>query len=244
MERLLLTLTEVPAGRAPLYQRIAHQMRSRIETGTWHPGDQLKAEAELAADLRVARGTLRAALGMLIESGHIEQHHGVGTFIADRGVSRAPAELLALETTSDASGRPAHVELLSCVQVEHGDQGYELDLSYRSRRVLHDSTGPVSVLDDLVLASVAPDLPHQDLVSEPFYAVLRDVYGVTVARCESTLAAAGAPAGIGTLLGVEAGTPLLHVSQLAFDGEGAIVDITEAWIRSDRHAPTVSVGAR
>lgn len=244
MSRALLTLTEVPSGRAPLYQRIAQQMRNRIDAGTWGAGEQLKSEADLAADLRVARGTLRAALGVLIESGHIEQHHGLGTFVAHLAPSGVAAELTSLEVAIDSAGEPATTEVLSCIAVEHGDDGYELDRGFRARRLLRGSDGPISLIEDLVPATLAPELDAKDLTGRPFYAVLADDYDVHVARCEPTVGAVTATAELAGLLDLEAGQPLLHVLQLAFDDGDAILDITEAWVRSDRCQPTWAVVAR
>lgn len=244
MTRPLLTLTDVPSGRAPLYQRIAQQMRRRIEVGTWTAGEQLKSEADLATDLRVARGTLRAALALLIESGHIEQHHGLGTFVAARGPAAPLPEHTALEPAEDAQGLPTSAELLSCTEVERGDDGYELEASFRVRRLLSSAAGPISVIEDLVPQSMTPDLPEQDLTATAFPTVLAQAYDVHVDRCEVTLGAAGADAETARVLGVEVGTALLHVTQLSFEADGTIVDITEAWVRPDRHQPTLTVGAR
>lgn len=242
MSKVLLTLTEVPAGQAPLYQRIALQMRSRIDSGTWGPGDRLKGEGDLAADLRVARGTLRAALGQLIEAGYIVQLHGLGTFVAERREPDPTEAVSVFDAATSVTGQPVAARVIERLVVEAGDEGWELGRGTRVRRVLSDPDGPISLLDDLVPDSL--ELGADGLDDLPFFAVLRRDAGVTVERCEITVDAVAADEETAVLLGVRPGAPLLHFAQLAFTATGALVDLARGWVRPDRQQPTMTVGLR
>jgi DNA-binding FadR family transcriptional regulator len=69
-------------ARATLPQEIAQELISRIQDGSLRPGDPLPPERELAAQLGVARTSLREALKALALVGIVEVRHGDGTFIA------------------------------------------------------------------------------------------------------------------------------------------------------------------
>lgn len=69
----------------PPYLRAAQVLRERIRSGEYAPGRRLPSEAELAADLGVAKGTLRKALALLREEGAIETYHGFGSRVTPPG---------------------------------------------------------------------------------------------------------------------------------------------------------------
>jgi DNA-binding transcriptional MocR family regulator len=64
----------------PLYQRVRDQIAQGIGK-TWRPGDAIPSEAELARTHRVALGTLRKALDILVAEGLLERFQGKGTFV-------------------------------------------------------------------------------------------------------------------------------------------------------------------
>jgi GntR family transcriptional regulator len=85
-----------PAAAAPAappglsrYGALSAELRRHIVDGRWPPGAALPAETTLAAEHRVALGTLRRALDVLAEEGLIERLHGRGTFVRS-GLSGAP----------------------------------------------------------------------------------------------------------------------------------------------------------
>ena len=59
-------------------RRIAEEIRERIRDGSMPPGTLLPSEMQLVDEHGVARGTVRAALGLLVDEGVIEVVPGVG----------------------------------------------------------------------------------------------------------------------------------------------------------------------
>ena len=64
-------------------QEIYSLLRARISSGRLAPGSRLPAEPELAAELKVARRTLRSALALLQKEGLICRTPHKGTFVRD-----------------------------------------------------------------------------------------------------------------------------------------------------------------
>lgn len=67
---------------APLKQQVVQTLRSLIDDGVLHPGDQLPSERQLSEQLEVSRGTVREAVQFLDALGLVEIRHGLGTFVS------------------------------------------------------------------------------------------------------------------------------------------------------------------
>ena len=65
-----------------LVQRICSAMRKMIRENFYEVGSKLPNEIELAKTFKVSRGTMRAALQILEQSGIIVKRRGIGTFVA------------------------------------------------------------------------------------------------------------------------------------------------------------------
>jgi GntR family transcriptional regulator len=68
----------------PLHQRIADDLRRKIESGELAPGTRLPSEPELAAQFDVGRNTVRSAVRSLTNRGLVQARRGQGTFVADK----------------------------------------------------------------------------------------------------------------------------------------------------------------
>lgn len=64
-----------------VFEDIVSFITSQIETGRLRPGDRLKPERELSAELGVSRGSLREALKALEMLEVVELRHGHGVFV-------------------------------------------------------------------------------------------------------------------------------------------------------------------
>ena len=76
----------------PVYVRIQDRIRATIASGALAPGDKLPTEAELSAEFRTTRSTVRHALDRLVYEGLIVRQVGRGSFVADRSVLRSPID--------------------------------------------------------------------------------------------------------------------------------------------------------
>jgi GntR family transcriptional regulator len=68
-------------SRVPRYQQLADILRVRIEAGEWAPGDLLPSENRLVQETGLAKNTVRQALGVLRESGHVVTIPTRGSFV-------------------------------------------------------------------------------------------------------------------------------------------------------------------
>lgn len=78
-DQTIVSLTAEPRDR--VFDRITQFLRAEIVSGRLRPGDRLKPERELAAELQVGRGSLREALRALEMLDVVEMRHGSGVYI-------------------------------------------------------------------------------------------------------------------------------------------------------------------
>lgn len=76
-------------ARKPLPTRLADDLRSRLVSHEWAPGERLPTEAELVESYGVSRTTVRQALKTLESRGLIVTRQGRGSFVTDESVIHA-----------------------------------------------------------------------------------------------------------------------------------------------------------
>jgi GntR family transcriptional repressor for pyruvate dehydrogenase complex len=85
-----------PIRTEDLTENVVRQIKASILHGAIKPGERLPPERELAALLKISRGSLRQALKALQIMGVLEVIHGSGTYLSDaaEAILRDPEDLL------------------------------------------------------------------------------------------------------------------------------------------------------
>ena len=65
------------------YEVIAQSLKSRIQNGTYCPGQKLPSEAELCREFGASRLSVRSAIGTLAAQGVVETFQGKGSFVLE-----------------------------------------------------------------------------------------------------------------------------------------------------------------
>jgi GntR family transcriptional regulator len=68
----------------PLYQRIAEELRLKIETGELRPGELVPPESQLTLEYEASRNTIREAIRWLKDLGLVDTQPGRGTTVIER----------------------------------------------------------------------------------------------------------------------------------------------------------------
>lgn len=80
--RIVAATTGDAASNGQKYQLLADQIVSAIEEGVWRCGDRLPSENAFAEVIPLSLGTIQRALGLLVEQGVVQRHHGQGSYVA------------------------------------------------------------------------------------------------------------------------------------------------------------------
>src|SRR5262245_144207 len=66
-----------------VFQAVFAELRQRIRSGEWLPGERLPSITSLAKEMDVSTGSVREALRSLQSMGLVRIEHGRGVFVAD-----------------------------------------------------------------------------------------------------------------------------------------------------------------
>ena len=81
--------TARPLAAERLSDRLAAELRQRIDSGALQPGERLPTELALAAQFAVSRTVVREAVSRLRSSGLLVARQGSGVFVAPPGAARS-----------------------------------------------------------------------------------------------------------------------------------------------------------
>jgi GntR family transcriptional regulator len=211
----------------PLYAQVKELMIRRMVAGDWRPGDILPSEGRLAAEFRVSQGTVRKALDEMAAQKLVVRQQGRGTFIAKHSQQHSLFHFFHIVDEHGVKALPtSHVPWMRTERATR-EQARALRLTSRARvhnilRIRTLKGAPVILERIAVPAALFPDLdlPRGREMSEEFYVLYQQRFGITVVRAEERLRAVRADAEDARHLGVRRGSPLLEVDRVALDLEG------------------------
>lgn len=226
----------------PLWIQAVNLIQAEIDRGALPKGSRLPPERELCQSLGISRVTLRRALAQLVEDGVLGASHGRGWYvIAPGGRNKEwPNSLESFSETAERMGLAAESEVLRAeVLPATLDEAEELGIApaaalFHLERVRLLGGIPIACDITRIAASLAPGLAAHDFTSESLYAALAEA-GVEPARADSTIEAREADVATAAHLGVEVGTPLLVMHQLAVDATGRPLFVSTIRYAGDRY---------
>lgn len=233
----------------PLHVQIADRLRELVLTGAWPPHHRLPPEHELAEQLGVARGTLKRGLRTLVGEGMLVQVQGRGTFVTSGALSGTVAhDRLSLAEALRVQGLASSTVVHSHEAVPVPGRVAELlrvdpgSSAIRLARVRHADDVPVAYFVNYLRTDLCPDFTDSELQRESLYALIEAACGLRVASGSRSLEARAAEAEVAELLETKVGTPLQYFEQVTYLEDGRPVEVTDAWIRSDRVKLRLVVG--
>lgn len=208
--------------RRPVYRRLRDQLAAEIAHNTWLPGQPIPPESELAEKYKVAVGTARKALEILVQDQLVQRVQGSGTFVRRPSFETAVVKLIQFYGSAgdrrSPSGRilireqmPGSNEVTGALGIEPG-----ADVIHLSRLRIHEDK-PV-LIEDIWLdaARFAPVLAMKENEPQLLYPIYEALCGQVVARAEETITIGTAGTSDVDVLGLELGAPIVEIARLAF----------------------------
>lgn len=223
--------------RATAVERLRAELLSELLDGTYPSGVKLPNEDELAERSGVSRATVREAVGGLVEAGYLTRRHGSGTYVAGTLPRRHALDTSVsyLSMIREAGMAPGLVILDQSEREPTAEEADALRVAadeplLRVERIRTADGRPVVYSVDLLpLRYVAGDPAKLDA---SLYDVLAKS-GHAVRGASARLVPVVAEPRLADLLEVEAATPLLHIDQVDFDGDGHPVMLSAEWHVAD-----------
>ena len=227
----------------PVYVQISNWLVSQIVTGKWQPNHQLQSEPDLANQLGVSRGSLRKALGLLVEKGMLEQVHGKGTYVRDTVLEQTWANrLVSMSEELSWQGIPFTTEVLAqeicdpperrIARILHLAPNAQV-LHLLRRRFVNDE--PIAVHQTFFPADEFADLVTVDFSTKTMVTdVLEQMRNTQLSKAVHTISAISADLIAAERLGLNPGEPVLYDEHILYDDSGNVIEFTKGWFRGDR----------
>ncbi len=170
-------LPDIPAGRGPMYARLAQKIADDIMSGDLPAGAKLPPQRDLAYDLGVTVGTIGRAYARVREQGLVSGEVGRGTYVLGSGpvpaLEEAPKPDLALDSRPAQPGPKRSRSMAAPQSWVDGAMAAPEDSTFAGTRtpvpapetIRFDSTsapeiGQANVIRELV-TQITYDAPHE-----------------------------------------------------------------------------------
>lgn len=228
----------------PAYQRVADDLRSELEKGSFAQEQALPTEAELAKSYGVSRQTVRRAFQELVAEGLVYRVAGRGTFPSN--FLRHGHYLRSIGTIEDLQAfAGTQMELLRRIElISDEEMAGRLELSSTvvarlQLRRLYEGI-PFGLTDIYLPPELGQRLAESETLADKRYGT---IIGTLEGFLDSTIAGANQIITVGTttseaapLIELEAGVPCLRAERTYFDSEGRPVEVAINHYNPDRYS--------
>ncbi|MFD0916638.1 GntR family transcriptional regulator [Pseudahrensia aquimaris] len=225
------TLTPFSArpGRLPLHVQVSELLARDIQAGILADGEKLEPEREMAAQLGVAVGTLRKALGDLTEKGLLERVQGSGNYVRRSKEAQTIYGFFHLEKIG-GGGLPS-ADVLSVDAMEKPDDLPHFGRSKEVLRIrrLRRLSGVDAALEEIWLdGRFSQGVDMRDL-PDSLYVYYRERLGLWVMRAEDSVSVAPVPDWRPDGFGSEEPAIWGYVERQGFDPENVSAEYSRTW---------------
>ncbi|MEU5420137.1 GntR family transcriptional regulator [Streptomyces sp. NPDC001407] len=232
----------------PVYQRIADDLRRRIDEGGLAVGDRIPSRSELKRAYAASDQTVDRAVRVLKAAGYAEGQFGRGVFVTDRVplgsllrstgavdspfAARMTARDTALTWEASSTETPASDRVAERLRIGPGDRVLCTQYEYLANRhpvQLATSWEPLAITEgtDVVLPERGPYARRG--VRGRLAAI-----GIRVVRAQELVGSRPATTPEAEALGCAAGQCVTVIERTHFDGDGRAVETSDIVVRADR----------
>ncbi len=214
----------------PMHRRIAKEIQTRIEDGTYGVGDLLPTEIELAEELGVSRGTVREALRHVTELGFVERVRKRGTTVLrNRPLVRYQHFLRSIdELIHSASDTRLQIKSIREIGPEdamvppHVARRVDGWLCIEGCRTAANSNTPISWTRVFINNRYDSIRPHLANANSAVVSIIENEFGITVSDVDQTISAIPIEGDAAKELEVPDGTAGLRVERVMSAEEGIV----------------------
>ena len=205
--------------RIPHYRQVYEALRKQIMDGVYRQGDLLPSENDLCGQYGITRPTVRHALDALYNEGLITRHQGKGSIV--QGTARGIGILSISGTTSALGMHKLRTLILSRPSVIPWPENFMFPLSddfktsgciYLERLRLVDDKPVFYDLNYIPNINLSR-FTKRNFDNQSLFDILRRAYDIKVKSGEQRIRAVQANEHISRLLGLEPGSPVLHLQR-------------------------------
>lgn len=231
--------TTKTASKSVLHSQVANVLREKIYKREWVPGQRIPSENTLVKSYGISRGTVRKALGALIEEGLLKSIHGSGTFVEDHAISHPAGEKpISFAKSLNKQGKQfvtlvqnkqlldATPEVASQLHISVGDSVMFL------RRIRLVENEPIMCQEGYYPLRECPGIDRADFTVESAFDVVQTCSGRKVKTSRMRYVARVAGDEHGAYLDVDAAAPVLLLEQTILLDDDTPVEWSYTWFKA------------
>ncbi len=213
------------AERQPLHVAISEQLKEKIETGAYAPGERLPSEFDLGELFGVSRTTIRKAIGNLIQQGLVTTQRGRGIFVSEpHKISFSMANpLMYFDAALKRQGYTGRVQSLRFQLIPApGEVARKLELGatgapvYWQEKIIYADDTPIAL--DIAYYPEATGAALGEQLQQGFTYSTLVRHGIHLKAARVSLESTPATYELSEYLAVPLGMPLLVFNYVAFQG--------------------------
>ena len=227
-----------PQPVVALHHQVKEDLLLRLRSGSWPPGSEIPPEPQLCAHYNVSRGTLRRAIGDLVNEGYLERFRGRGTFVSPPKLESRFAGSFGRFTVIGPSLEPksrvlfcrrvrAEESVASVLGLQRGAEAWHLE------RVRFAGERAAALQASYLPCALFPQLARQPLEARFLLDIMTEVYAVPLLRAVEFVDPTKADSYAARALGIRAGTPLFRVERRTYSTNERVVEYRISALRGD-----------
>ena len=225
-----------------LHVQAANFMREKIYSHEWLPDAQIPTEHELMDILGMSRGTVRRAIKTLVEENLLSQIRGKGTFVTKTVFTHPTGSTL---ISFAESLRSQGVDFTTKVLLHEVKAADELIASklfvpvgspvLALNRLRSVDGEPIMFIESNINLSALPGLDEVDFNTHTLFATIEERFGKRIGHSNARYAARVAGQERGSVLGVPAESPVLHLEQQIFLTDNTSAEWSNVWLSANKY---------
>jgi len=225
--------------KVPLYYIIERDLKNKIFSGHYKPGDILPSERELIDIYKVSRLTARKAVDRLATENLVVKIQGKGTFVTTPKLNYRMGSLYSGGEEILMRHYKVKTKVLNLkVIIPNKIVKEYLDLQKKEKavyleRLRYANKTPVALIKSYLPYRYLPNIELLDFTDKSLYQILENSYGLQLYEAQETLEAVKADTRSANLLGIKPGTPLLLNQRVTHLIDGKIIEYEIVEYRTD-----------
>ncbi len=240
------------AKHAPIYAQVAETIRERILSNHYQAGGFIPPAKTLEKEFEVSNITIRKAIELLVQDGHLIPKQGVGTQVA-----QSQEDLVEIEITGNfkewvysalGKQRPLKIDVLDTCLAPCPRRIQEIfslkpdEDIWRMKRVRKIGSQPISYYVNHGPAWMIEKVGKKDFAEKPFLHVFQDICGIKLSRVRQQVQAVVADMDLSKILDIDFGDPLFFVENIYYSEKDEPVEVTYMYFRGDRYRYKTTFG--
>jgi len=214
-----------------VYKDIVNLLKNKISSPTYHIGDMLPSEKELAEIYNISRNTLRKALKVLEDEALIERRHGSGTYLRNKHFQASVTHLDSFTEIAKSEGKKPNSQVLRFeLQAASDDIASRLRLTagdpvYFAKRLRYIDNIPMQLEETWLSVNRFPDLTINHMKQSKF-AYIENECGVKILGCYESFQPIHPSQEIAKMLQISVRDPIIKMETQSIDASNNPIDFS------------------